>query len=208
METIRNRAGRRLYLTATMSVAIGLMMSCNSMADVGGGRIVTEYAEKAISKGYGSMCSLSMEPVRTGGYYPCLDFGPYRYVRGYENVSAYVVQKGKTPFRIMSGPPGNPAFVVAGPWVQDLPIRMVSFWNEVVEGGTAKRKAAEEVSGRQKAAEAYIKSLSEKERPVPVKRSASVEGASPKQEAAVPVEAEIGKPVDPVDLQEALQAVR
>lgn len=175
-----------------------------SSADVGGGRIVVEYAEKAMFKGYGGMCSLAMTPVKTGGYYHCIDFGPYRYVKGYESVAAFVVQQGKPPYQIMGGTPQNPKFVIEGPWVRDLPMRVISYWNDVIEGGAEKLQKAQEVSSRKTAAEEYIKSLVEKEKP------ANVDAAEEKKDDPVVSDVlsdEIGKPVDPADLKEALQAV-
>jgi hypothetical protein len=173
-------------------------------AEIGGGRIVVEYAEKAMAKGYGSMCSLAMTPVKTGGYYHCIDFGPYRYVKGYESVAAFVVQQGKAPYQVMSGTPQNPVFVIAGPWVQDLPMQVITYWNDVVEGGAEKLRQVQDTSGRKKAAEEYINSLVKKEKPVEVQ-------VSGEQKAEVTVndvlKDEIGKPVEPTDLKEALQAV-
>lgn len=194
-------AARKL-LAAALAVVAGI--GTQARAEVGGGKIVVEYAEKAISKGYGSMCSLEMTPVSSGGYYPCIDFGPYRYVRGYESVAAFVVQKDKAPFKIMGGTAQNPGFVIDGPWVQDLPMRMVAYWNDVIEGGADKLKQAQETSGRKKAAEEYINSLVKKEKP-PEPPAA----AAPKPEPVVGDQSkdDIGKPVDAADLKEALQAV-
>lgn len=173
-------------------------------AEVGAGKIVVEYAEKAISKGYGSMCSLAMVPVKTGGYYHCIDFGPYRYVKSYESVAAFVVQQGKAPYQVMGGTPQNPVFVIEGPWVQDLPMRAIAYWNDVVEGGADKLRKAQETSGRKKAAEEYINSLVKKEKP------AEIQVAGEKKDDAVVSDVlkdEIGKPVTSTDLREALQAV-
>jgi hypothetical protein len=192
-------AGKALALALALSTASG-----SAMAEVGGANIVVEYAEKAISKGYGSMCSLAMTPVKTGGYYHCIDFGPYRYVKAYESVAAFVVQQGKTPYQVMGGTPQNPVFVIEGPWVMDLPMRVIAYWNDVIEGGADRTRKTQETSGRKKAAEEYINSLVEKERPVEVK----VAGEK-KDDAIVSdvLKDEIGKPVEPNDLKEALQAV-
>jgi hypothetical protein len=192
----------RKVLVAALAAFAG--MATQSRAEVGGGRIVVEYAEKAISKGYGSLCSLAMTPVASGGYYPCIDFGPYRYVRGYENVAAFVVQKDRVPFKIMGGTAQNPGFVIDGPWVQDLPMRMVAYWNDVIEGGADKLKQAQETSGRKRAAEEYINSLVKKEKPP----EAPVAAASkPEPVVGDQLKDEIGKPVDAADLKEALRAV-
>nr|WP_250807216.1 hypothetical protein [Neorhizobium tomejilense] len=190
----------------TLAAALTLVaaISSPSKAEMGGARIVVEYAEKAIAKGYGSMCSLAMVPVKTGGYYHCLDFGPYRYVKGYESVSAYVVQQGKAPYQVMAGPPSNPVFAIEGPWSQDLPMRVIEYWNEVVEGGAAKARKAEESTGRKKAAEEYINSLVQKERP------AVVETVGEKKDGEVVTDVlndKIGEPVAPADLQKVLESV-
>lgn len=194
----------RKVVAAALALAAAQAAAAPSRAEVGGGRIVVEYAEKAISKGYGSMCSLAMVPVKTGGYYHCIDFGPYRYVKGYESVAAFVVQQGKAPYQVMGGTPQNPVFVIEGPWAQDLPMRVIAYWNDVVEGGADKLRKAQETSGRKKAAEEYINSLVKKEKPV------EVEVAGEKKDDAVVSDVlkdEIGKPVASTDLREALQAV-
>ena len=194
----------RKAVAATLSLAAAFFAAAPSSAEVGGGRIVVEYAEKAISKGYGAMCSLAMVPVKAGGYYHCIDFGPYRYVKGYESVAAFVIQQGKAPYQVMGGTPQDPVFVMEGPWAQDLPMRVIAYWNNVVEGGADKLRKAQETSGRKKAAEEYINSLVEKEKP------AEAEVADDKKDDAVVSDVlkdEIGKPVTSTDLKEALQAV-
>ncbi|MDW9481205.1 hypothetical protein GOB57_21405 [Sinorhizobium meliloti] len=188
-------------LLAALALAAGVT---SSRAEVGGGRIVVEYAEKAISKGYGAMCSLAMVPVKTGGYYHCIDFGPYRYVKGYESVAAFVVQQGKAPYQVMGGTPQKPVFVIEGPWAQDLPTRVIAYWNDVVQGGAERLLEAQETAGRKKAAEEYIGSLVKKERPV------ELDVAGEKKDDGVASDVlkdEIGKPVTSTDLKEALQAV-
>lgn len=189
----------------TLAAALAMASASGpALAEVGGGRIVVEYAEKAISKGYGAMCSLAMVPVKAGGYYHCIDFGPYRYVKGYESVAVFVVQQGKAPYQVMTGTPQNPAFVIEGPWVRDLPMRVIAYWNDVVEGGADRLRKSQETSGRKKAAEEYINSLVQKEKP------AEVQVAGEKKDDAVVgdvLKDEIGKPVEPTDLKEALQAV-
>ncbi|MBY3433807.1 hypothetical protein HFN89_06550 [Rhizobium laguerreae] len=190
----------RKVLVAAFAVFAG--MATQPRAEVGGGRIVVDYAEKAIAKGYGAMCSLTMTPVASGGYYPCIDFGPYRYVRGYESVAAFVVQQASAPYKVMGGTAQNPVFVIDGPWVQDLPMRMVAYWNDVIEGGAQRLKQAQETSGRKKAAEEYINSLAKKEKPVEAPAA-----SAPKPVVGDQSKDEIGKPVDAADLKEALQAV-
>lgn len=192
------------YKTLMAAFVAATFLAGPSVAEVGGGKIVVEFAEKAIAKGYGSMCSLAMVPVKTGGYYHCIDFGPYRYVKGYESVSAFVVQQGQPPYQVMGGTPSNPEFVIRGPWEGDLPMKVITYWNEVVEGGAAKVRKVEETTGRKKAAEEYINSLVKKEQP------AVVEIAGEKKDDGVVADVlkdEIGKPVPSSDLKEALQAV-
>lgn len=121
--------------------------------------VTIDLAEQAIRKGYGSMCSLEMKPVRTGGYYPCLDFGPYRYVRGYGKVTGLVIQKGKEPFPIFSGPTNAPRFIYGGPWETDVVSRMVMWWNENIEGNNQKVNQEAKANENRSAAADYISSL-------------------------------------------------
>jgi hypothetical protein len=194
-------------LKALVFAAVALAVPQIAPAETGAERIVVSYAEKAIAKGYGSMCSLDMMPVRSGGYYPCLDFGPYRYVRGYESVSAYVVLKGGAPYRVLSGSADSPAFTVAGPWQSDMPMRIVAFWNDVVSGGEARRKETEAATGRQRAAEAYIKSLSEKEKPAESKAVPSVPPVPESKDSVTAAQPDIGKPVAADDLKQVLGTI-
>lgn len=146
-----------------------------------GAAFVVDRAERAIGKGYGEMCSLEMEPVQHGGYYPCLDFGPYRIVFEYRKVSGFVVQEGHPPFKVMGGGEDDPSFARNGPWVADMPARMASWWNEIVEGGAARARARTLAEARRSVAETYIRSLGGSS-PVP----AASRGESP----ALPAETE------------------
>jgi hypothetical protein len=121
--------------------------------------VAIDLAEQAIAKGYGSMCNLEMKPVTTGGYYPCFDFGPYRYVRGYGKVAGYVIQKGKQPFPIFSGSKTSPTFTFKGPWETDVVSRMVMWWNDNIEDGSRKAKQEAKANENQSAAAEYINSL-------------------------------------------------
>ncbi|TLX16180.1 hypothetical protein [Rhizobium sp. MHM7A] len=145
----------RQFLTASaFLLLLTTTASAQSSEAVG-----VEFAEKAIAKGYGTTCDLSMQPSKQDGYYPCIDFGPYRYVREYQKVSAYVVGPGRAPFKIMAGSPQSPSFILGGPWEQDFAARAVMFWNDVVEGGEAKAKEQMQSSKARKDAENYVKGI-------------------------------------------------
>lgn len=127
-------------------------------AHADGSSVVVDFAERALAKGYGSMCSLAMVPSTTDGYYPCIDFGRYRYVREYQKVSGYVVGKDKKPFKIMGGTAQDPRFTIGGPWEQDMPSRVVMFWNDIIEGGAEKAQSVMESTKEREEAEALIRS--------------------------------------------------
>lgn len=120
---------------------------------------VAEMAEKAISKGYGAECSLEYQLVTQGGYYPCIDFGPYRYVREYQKIVIAVVQKDKKPFPILSGRPTESSFIYDGPWQRDLADKMTIWWYETVDGNKARREQEAQASSERSAAAEYIDAL-------------------------------------------------
>jgi len=120
---------------------------------------VPEAAEKALEKGYGASCSLEMLPVEGGAYYPCLDFGPYRYVRKYGHSDIYVAMKDRKPFLVASGPAQAMKWTVVGPWMQDISGRMALWWADTVEGAALKKQMTEAEAEAQAAAAEYIRSL-------------------------------------------------
>lgn len=137
---------------------VGSLAVGPALAD-GGPSIIVDMAERAIAKGHGTTCGLEMKPVAKGGYYPCLDFGPYRYVRGYGKVYGFVVQVGKQPFSVMSGSELSPAWTYDGPWKEDMPARMVLWWNDTVEGVAFRAESEAAASGERAAAEKYIRGI-------------------------------------------------
>lgn len=155
------------------------------------GDIVADTARNAIAKGYGTNCSLEMMPVDRGGYFPCIDIGPYRVVFTYNSVKGYVIQKDKAPFLVLSGPAGAPSFVVDGPWSSDMPARVVMWWNNEVGGGAKKLEETQRASSEKKAAEEYVNKLMGKQEPADVAPGASTPVvATPPQ--TPPAEGEIG----------------
>lgn len=164
-------------------------------------RVVSEYAQSAIKRGYGTKCSLEMKPVDTGGYYPCLDFGPYRYVVEYQRISGYVVQAGMQPYKIFQGPLGGINFTVDGLWRQDVPVQMLSWWSDVVEGGAVRDQIAKQSSTRKSAVERYIQSLADKSTSKQAEKP--VAGQS-KTEVQPQREADIGTPINNLDIKDAL----
>jgi len=125
--------------------------------------VVADMADRILARGHGQTCSLAMVPVRGGGYYPCVDFGPYRVVKEYGRISAYVVQEGRPPYLVMTGGERGAGFVVSGPWETDLPARIVMFWNDVVEGGLERGRRARETDAQRQEAEVYIRKLTQPE---------------------------------------------
>lgn len=144
---------RSLIITALLLASITASNADESLV------VAIDLAEQAMAKGYGSMCNLEMKPVTTGGYYPCFDFGPYRYVRGYGKVTGLVIQKGKQPFPIFSGSKTSPTFIYKGPWENDVVSRMVMWWNDNIEDGSRKAKQEAKTAENQSAAAEYINSL-------------------------------------------------
>lgn len=138
---------------------MAFILASTASAKADGAGIIIDYAERALARGYGATCSLSMVPSSTDGYYPCLDFGPYRYVREYQKISAYVVGKDKKPFKIMGGTRSAPRFVIGGPWEQDMPQRMIAFWNDIVEGGAEKAEQARQTTKEREEAEKYVREM-------------------------------------------------
>jgi len=161
-----------------IALLIAALASPGIAAD--GPGIVEEMAERALARGYGTMCSLDHKPVDRGGYFPCLDFGPYRYVSGYGKVFGLVVQKDKDPFLVMSGPKGGgAAYLYDGPWNEDMPARMVMWWNETVEGTAARQAAREAAAAERKAAEEYIRTL---------RGESAVQAPAPRPDAPAPAQ--------------------
>lgn len=147
-----------------------------------GAAVVADIASKAIARGYGRTCSLTMEPVRTGGYYPCLDFGPYRIVKEYGRIRGFVVHEGSPPFQVLSYGDRGDGFV-EGPWVIDMPARIVSFWSDVVDGGLDRAKRSNDARTQRQAAEDYVRKLTmpleAETRPSPAGPPAEAKGSAP-----------------------------
>lgn len=144
-------------------LAIG--MASISAAAGGTADAVAPMALKAMERGHGQTCSLAMVPVASGGYYPCLDFGPYRIVKQYGRITGYVVREGKAPFLVYLTENGEGGFTVRGPWETDMAAKMALFWNDVIEGRGAEMKARQERESERQAAEAYISGLNAKPNP-------------------------------------------
>lgn len=135
---------------------IAAVMAATPISAVAGEGHVVDLARKAVDKGYGATCSLEMKPVEAGGYFPCLDFGPYRLVFAYGTVKGFVVQKGREPFLILTGPTEDPAYVRSGPWTADMPARLAMWWNDVVDGGAERQAERQKESDEERAAQEYV----------------------------------------------------
>jgi hypothetical protein len=109
-----------------------LLLTGTALADTS--PIVAE-AKRAVSKGYGEMCDLDMNPNRRDPYYECLDFKPYRIVFEYGRTRGFVVLEDGTPVEIFSHTAGDTSFSASGPWEQDMAVALAEWWNETLAGG-------------------------------------------------------------------------
>jgi hypothetical protein len=122
-------------------------------------------ASAAIDRGYGSTCDLKAMPAGTGGYYPCIDIGPYRFVREYaagSRMAGYLVAGGE-PFRFLETSGSAAVLLVKGPWETDLLPRATKY-QEDITGATARRKEMLEPESRRVAAERRLQDFVAKER--------------------------------------------
>ncbi len=122
-------------------------------------------ASKAIDRGYGRLCDLKAMPSRTAGYYPCVDIGPYRFVRDYANASARMVgylAAGGEPFRFVESAGRVTTLLVSGPWETDLLPRAVKY-DEDISGVTAERDRALQPETRRVDAERRLNDFVAKE---------------------------------------------
>ncbi|BCB22505.1 hypothetical protein [Bosea sp. ANAM02] len=135
----------------------------------------------ALDRGHGQSCSLSAEPVARGGYYPCLDIGPYRFVAEYGRMRGFVLIEGQPPFPILHAESGQVEFLVRGPWQDDLAERVSAWWEDEVSGGRARREAQEQGTKRQSDAEKAVRRFTNPS-PAPIS-----EPAAPQQFVPPPV---------------------
>ncbi len=122
-----------------------------------------ETVVKALDRGYGMTCSLTAVPVPTGGYYRCIDIGPYRFMSEYNRMRAFVLVDGQPPYPVMSTESGRPEFLVKGPWQGDLAQRVKDWWSDEIEGGRSRRDNDEDQARRRREAERAVKRFSEPE---------------------------------------------
>lgn len=122
-----------------------------------------ETVVKALDRGYGMTCSLTGVPAPTGGYYRCIDIGPYRFMSEYNRMRAFVLVDGQPPYPVMSTESGRPEFLVKGPWQDDLAQRVRDWWSDEVEGGRSRRDSAEDQARRRREAERAVRRFSEPE---------------------------------------------
>lgn len=123
-------------------------------------------ANKAIDRGYGQTCDLKAMPAGRGGYYPCVDIGPYRFVREYANAgtrtAGYLVAGGE-PFRIIESAGRVTQLLISGPWESDLLPRATRY-DEDISGVTASRERALVPETRRVDAERRLRDFQSKER--------------------------------------------
>lgn len=123
-------------------------------------------AIKAIDRGYGQTCDLKAMPSIAGnGYYPCIDIGPYRFVREYANagyrIAGYLVAGGE-PFRFLETTGLTANLLIKGPWETDLLPRAVKF-DDDISGASAERKRMLEPEAKRAEAERRLRDFVAKE---------------------------------------------
>ncbi|CAH1692040.1 conserved exported hypothetical protein [Hyphomicrobiales bacterium] len=138
-------------------LAFGAAVLGAAPAQANGDQEAIATVRSALERGHGQSCSLSAEPVSRGGYYPCLDIGPYRFVAEYGRMRAFVLIEGQPPFPILHSEAGQVEFLVGGPWQNDLAERVSTWWDDEVSGGRARREAQEQGTKRQSDAEKAVR---------------------------------------------------
>lgn len=138
-------------------LALVATLSGPASAEAKGDEEAIATVRSALDRGHGGSCSLSAEPVARGGYYPCLDIGPYRFVAEYGRMRAFVLIEGQAPFPILHSQSGQVEFLVRGPWQDDLAERVSTWWEDEVSGGRARREAQEQGTKRQSDAEKAVR---------------------------------------------------
>ncbi len=147
---------------ATAACALGalsaaLALAAPASAGDRSAQAAVETALAAMDRGYGAACSLANKPVPSGGYWPCVDIGPYRFVKEYGRVRAFVVVKDGDPYPIMVSTDGDAEFTVGGRWSQDMPRRVAAWWEDEVLRARQRRDAASGEDGRHAAADEAIR---------------------------------------------------
>lgn len=126
-----------------------------------------QIAVKALDRGYGQTCDLKAMPTPTDGYYPCIDIGPYRFVREYANagfrIAGYLVAGGE-PFRFLESSSAGTNLLIQGPWETDLLPRAVKFEGDI-SGANAERKRLMEPETKRAEAERRLRDFQNKEKP-------------------------------------------
>ncbi|MGY3582104.1 hypothetical protein ACVIGB_000973 [Bradyrhizobium sp. USDA 4341] len=147
-----------------ISIAVlSLLLTVRTASAEDGLTQAAQVADEAMAHGHGTTCDLSAKPVASGGYYPCLDIPPYRFVRAYSNGSwrldGYLVADGE-PFRFMTFDGRYSTVLVKGPWESDLPPRATKFADDT-SGLSAERSRLAEPEGRRIDAERRLREFIE-----------------------------------------------
>jgi hypothetical protein len=112
------------------------------------GANATALVESALARGYGAACSLAYEPVASRGVYPCLDIGPYRFVKEYEGTKAFVLVDKAQPYQVAELNDGRIHFLVRGPWMADMAARVEAWWSDEIDGARVARENDEKENRR------------------------------------------------------------
>jgi len=129
---------------------------------------LVQLVRDGLSRGYGSSCSLEMQPVERNGYYPCLDIGPYRFVEEYGRLRAFVISPGQPPFEILVSDAEGTRFSYKGPWETDLSKQVESWHAYEIGGGKQQAAAAMGEATRVGAARDTVSAYLESQQPVVV----------------------------------------
>lgn len=149
------------------AIAAILVVSPSAQASDPNAQAAVDAAMSAIQKGRGARCALDGTPVQSGGYWDCLDVGPYRFVSEYGRVRVFVTGKDMDPFPILESREGSAGYLMTGPWIRDLPQRMMAWWTDEIEGGRSRRDDGIARGKLKSDAERRIQALIDAENPKP-----------------------------------------
>lgn len=114
-------------------------------------------AAEAMAKGYGATCSLENIPVKKGGYYPCIDIPPYRFVKSYGKIEGFVLTDGQPPFAVMRADESGANFLYVGPWTDHMAGHVAAWWDDEIGGGKVRREAEQASDKRRQDAEKAVR---------------------------------------------------
>lgn len=169
-----------------LALVLSLAAPASAVASDPHAQSAVNAALAAIQKGRGARCGLDANLADRGGYWDCVDIGPYRFVVEYGQVRGFVTGKDMEPFAILESRDGVASYTIQGPWIRDLPARVAAWWSDEFEGGRSRRDDGIARSKLRSSAERAIQSLIDAENPAPTKRTEEPSGPSVEQPAPAP----------------------